>query len=126
VIGSGVFIWPAVSHFLAGFDYDPGANHFGIDLEGEEGDAVVAADNGVVVYAGWNNWGYGYMVVINHGNGWQTLYAHLNVIYVSCGQSIEQGTALGAIGATGNATGAHLHFEMMYQGTKVDPHNYIP
>ena len=124
-IGSGVFFWPTESHFLSGFDYDPSANHFGIDVEGEEGGPVYAADSGVVVYAGWNNWGYGYMVVINHGNGWQTLYAHLNVIYVSCGQSIEQGTALGAIGATGNATGAHLHFEMMYQGTRVDPHNYI-
>ena len=125
VVGSGVFAWPADSHFLSGFDYDPSANHYGIDIEGREGDPVYAADSGVVVYAGWNNWGYGYMVVINHGNGWQTLYAHLNVIYVGCGQSVERGAVFGAIGATGNATGAQLHFEMMYQGIKVDPHNYL-
>jgi hypothetical protein len=126
VVGSGVFIWPADGHFLSGFDYDPSINHFGIDIDGQEGDPVYAADSGVVVYAGWNNWGYGYMVVINHGNGWQTLYAHLNAIYVSCGQSVEQGAELGAIGSTGNATGSQLHFEMMVQGNKVDPHNYLP
>ena len=125
VNGSGVFSWPAKNHFLSGFDYEPGANHFGIDIDGKDGDPAYAADSGVVVYAGWNNWGYGSMVVISHGNGWQTLYAHLNAIYVSCGQSIEQAAVLGAIGATGNATGSHLHFEMMYNGVKVDPHNYL-
>jgi hypothetical protein len=87
-IGVGVFIWPANAHFLSGFDFSPGANHFGIDIDGETGDPVYAADNGVVVYAGWNNWGYGNVVVINHGNGWQTLYAHLDTFYVSCGQSV--------------------------------------
>ena len=80
----------------------------------------------VVVYAGWNNWGYGNMVVINHGNGWQTLYAHLSAIYVSCGQSVWQTNIIGAIGTTGNSSGPHLHFEMMYNGAKVNPHNYLP
>lgn len=125
MLGSGVFIWPADSHFLSGFDYEPGANHYGIDITGQEGDAVYAADSGVVVYAGWNNWGYGYVVVINHGNGWQTLYAHLNSIYVSCGQSVEQSSVIGAIGATGNVTDPNLHFEMMYKGERINPHNYI-
>ena len=125
-IGAGVFIWPTNSHFLSGFDFNPGANHSGIDIDGETGDAVTAVDNGVVVYAGWNNWGYGNVVVINHGNGWQTLYAHLNAYYVGCGQSVYQGSTIGAIGTTGNSSGSHLHFEMMYEGTKVNPWNYLP
>ena len=125
-IGVGVFIWPANAHFLSGFDFSPGANHFGIDIDGETGDPVYAGDNGVVVYAGWNNWGYGNVVVINHGNGWQTLYAHLDTFYVSCGQSVYQGNTIGTIGTTGNSTGSHLHFEMMYNGTKVNPWNYLP
>lgn len=125
-VGAGVFIWPANNHFLSGFDYNPGANHSGIDIDGETGDPVYAVDNGVVVYAGWNNWGYGNVVVINHGNGWQTLYAHLSAYYVQCGQSVYQTNIIGAIGNTGNSTGSHLHFEMMYNGTKVNPHNYLP
>lgn len=124
-IGNGVFIWPANNHFLSGFDYNPSANHPGIDIDGEEGDPVYAADSGVIVYAGWNNWGYGNMIVINHGNGWQTLYAHLSSYYVGCGQSVSQGGVIGTIGSTGNSTGSHLHFEMMLNGTKVNPHDYL-
>jgi murein DD-endopeptidase MepM/ murein hydrolase activator NlpD len=125
-IGIGAFIWPANNHFLSGFDYNPSANHRGIDIDGETGDGVYAADNGVVVYAGWNNWGYGNVVVINHGNGWQTLYAHLSALSVGCGNSVFQGSPIGAIGNTGNSTGSHLHFEMMYAGGKVNPWDYLP
>ena len=125
-VGIGAFIWPANNHFLSGFDYSPATNHFAIDIDGDLGDAIYAADNGVVVYAGWNNWGYGNMVVINHGNGWQTLYAHLSTYNVGCGQSVWQGTVIGAFGSTGKSSGPHLHFEMMYNGTKVNPWNYLP
>jgi LysM repeat protein len=125
-VGAGVFIWPSNNHFLSGFDYSPATNHMGIDIDGNTGDAVYAADNGVVVYAGWNNWGYGNVVILNHGNGWQTLYAHLSAYNVGCGQSIYQGNVIGAIGSTGNSTGSHLHFEMMYNGSKVNPHDYLP
>jgi murein DD-endopeptidase MepM/ murein hydrolase activator NlpD len=125
-IGAAMFIWPANNHFLSGYDYTPSTNHFGIDIDGETGDPVYAVDSGVVVYSGWNNWGYGNVVVINHGNGWQTLYAHLSNILVGCGQSVIQGGVIGAIGETGNAAGSHLHFEMMYNGTKVNPWNYLP
>ena len=125
-IGYGVFIWPANNHFLSGYDYSPSTNHFGIDVDGETGDPIYAVDAGVVVYSGWNNWGYGNVVVINHGNGWQTLYAHLSAIYVGCGQSLMQGSVIGAMGETGNASGSHLHFEMMYNGTKVNPWDYLP
>ncbi|MCK4897714.1 MAG: M23 family metallopeptidase [Anaerolineales bacterium] len=125
-IGIGVFIWPANNHFISGFDYSPATNHHAIDIDGDLGDAIYAADNGVVVYAGWNNWGYGNVVVINHGNGWQTLYAHLSTYNVGCGQSVWQGTVIGAFGSTGKSSGPHLHYEMMYNGTKVNPWDYLP
>jgi len=124
-VGSGSFIWPTATHSLSGFDYEPQANHPGIDISGNEGDAVYATDSGVVVYAGWNNWGYGNVIVINHANGWQTLYAHLSAYYVSCGQFVYQGNTMGAVGSTGNSTGPHLHFEMMYNGVRVNPHDYV-
>lgn len=126
LVGSASFIWPANSHLVTGFDYNPDANHSGVDIDGNTGDPVYAPDHGVVVYAGWNNWGYGNVVVINHGNGWQTLHAHLSAYNVSCGASVAQGAVVGAVGSTGNSTGSHLHFEMMYNGTKVNPHDYLP
>ena len=125
-IGSGAFIWPANNHFLSGYDWSPSTNHAGIDIDGETGDPIYSVDTGVIVYAGWNNWGYGNVVVISHGNGWQTLYAHLNSINVACGQSVIQGSIIAAMGETGNASGSHLHFEMMYNGTKVNPWDYLP
>ena len=125
-VGIGAFIWPANNRFLSGFDYSPATNHAGIDIDGDLGDAIYAADNGVVVYAGWNNWGYGNVVVINHGNGWQTLYAHLSTYNVACGQSVWQGTVIGGFGSTGKSSGPHLHYEMMYNGTKVNPWDYLP
>lgn len=125
-VGIGAFIWPANNQFLSGFDYSPSTNHSGIDIDGDLGDAVYAADNGVVVYAGWNNWGYGNVVIINHGNDWQTLYAHLSTYNVACGQSVWQGTVIGGFGSTGKSSGPHLHYEMMYSGTKVNPWDYLP
>lgn len=126
LVGSGAFIWPSGNHYLSGFDYEPDANHPGIDIAGNEGAPIYAVDNGVVVYAGWNNWGYGNVIVINHGNGWQTLYAHLSAYVVSCGQFVYQGNSIGAIGTTGNSDGPHLHFEMMYNAVRVNPHDYLP
>ncbi len=123
--GSGAFIWPTDNHYLSGLDYTPDANHAAIDIDGNEGSPVYAADGGMVVYAGWNNGGYGNMVVINHGNGWQTVYAHLSAAYVTCGMSVSQGNAIATIGATGNANAPYLHFEMMYNGAKVNPHDYV-
>jgi len=74
-----------------------------------------------VVFAGWSNYGYGYLVVIDHGNGYQTAYAHLSAVGVGCGQSVFQGSNIGAVGATGNASGSHLHFELSYNGVKLNP-----
>ena len=126
-VGTGTFIWPAVNHFLSGFEYSPSTNHFGIDIAGALGNAIYAADNGVVVYAGWNDWGYGNVVVIDHDGGWQTLYAHLSSFNVGCGQSVYQGDVIGAFGSTGNSSGPHLHFEMLNESYgKVNPWNFLP
>lgn len=112
VVGTLIFRWPVEDHTLSGYDYAPSANHLGIDLKGDMGDPVKAVDNGVVVYAGWNDWGYGNMVVVDHGHGWQSLYAHLAEVDVSCGQEVYAGDKLGSMGDTGEADGVHLHFEL--------------
>jgi murein DD-endopeptidase MepM/ murein hydrolase activator NlpD len=124
-VGVGVFLWPTTERWISGYDYNPGANHPAIDIAGSIENPVWASDNGVVVYAGWSNYGYGNLIVIDHGNGWQTLYAHLNSINVGCGQSVNQGQRIGGLGTTGNSSGAHLHFEMIYVGTKVNPWNFL-
>ncbi len=126
-VGTGAFIWPSAAHFLSGYDYSPSTNHFGIDIDGDLGEAMWASDSGVVVYAGWNNFGYGNMVVIDHGNGWQTAYAHMQVIGVGCGQSVFQGTPIGTIGSTGKSSGPHIHFEMLHDSYgKVNPWDFLP
>ncbi|MBE9523708.1 MAG: M23 family metallopeptidase [Chloroflexi bacterium] len=122
-IGTYTFVWPTPSHTLTQL-YDP-VVHRAIDIGGGEGNAIFAADHGVVVYAGWSNWGYGYLIVIDHGTGWQTAYAHLSAVAVTCGQSVFQGTRIGALGNTGNSTGPHLHFEMIFNGAKVNPLNFV-
>lgn len=124
-VGYGTFIYPSNNHTLSGFDYSPETNHNALDIAGNEGEAVYASDAGVIVYAGWNEYGYGNMVMIDHGNGFQTLYAHMSALNVGCGQSVGQGEVIGAIGNTGNSSGAHLHFEIM-AGTKVNPWSYLP
>ncbi|MEO5886034.1 MAG: M23 family metallopeptidase [Anaerolineales bacterium] len=125
-VGFGTFIWPANDHYLSGFDYTPAANHWGIDLAGNEGEGVYATDAGVVVYAGWNNYGFGNMILVDHGGGFQSLYAHLSGLNVGCGQSVGQGDVIGAIGNTGNSSGSHLHFEIMTSSYKINPFDVLP
>ncbi|MEW6716648.1 MAG: M23 family metallopeptidase [Chloroflexota bacterium] len=117
--GSGTFIWPTTNHYLSGNDYWSG--HLGIDIAAGEGMGIMAADSGVVVFAGWATGGYGYMVMIDHGNGYQTLYAHLGQINLTCGQSVYQGQLIGLSGSSGNSTGPHLHFEVRYLGGFINP-----
>lgn len=124
-VGVGVFLWPTTERWISGYDYNPGAGHPAIDIAGNVGNQVWASDNGVVVYAGWSNYGYGNLIVIDHGNGWQTLYAHMNSINVGCGQSVGQRQVIGGLGNTGNSSGAHLHFEIIYLGAKVNPWNFL-
>jgi murein DD-endopeptidase MepM/ murein hydrolase activator NlpD len=125
-VGTGSFAWPTSSTWISGYTYDPSV-HPAIDLGGSVGNGIFASDNGVVVYAGWNDWGYGYVIVLDHGNGWQTLYAHLSAVNVGCGQGVFQGNVIGGMGCTGNCSGPHLHFEMMSdQYGKVNPLNFLP
>ena len=123
-LGSGTFIWPTTETWISGYDYDEATNHRAIDIAGSLGNNVFAADAGVVVYAGWNNHGYGNVVMIDHGNGWQTLYAHLESYNVGCGYYVFQGDVIGGLGSTGNSSGPHLHYEMRYNGTPVNPNNF--
>jgi len=123
-VGEGFFIWPTPATFLSGYGFSD--FHPGIDIAGSEGTAVYASATGVVVYAGWNNYGYGEMVVIDHGDGWQTLYAHLSQVNVACGQATFQGNVIGRVGNTGNSSGAHLHFETESDAYgKVNPYNFV-
>ncbi len=125
-VGLGSFIWPSQSHYISGFDYSPETNHRGIDIAGNTGEAVWAVDAGVIVYAGWNDWGYGNMIMVDHGTGWQSLYAHLSSVKVLCGMSVDQGTLIGAIGSTGQSSGSHLHFELMHTlYSKVNPWDFL-
>jgi murein DD-endopeptidase MepM/ murein hydrolase activator NlpD len=126
IVGDGFFIWPTTERWLSGYDYSPETNHNGIDIAGDTGYPIYAADDGVVVYSGWSYSGYGNLVVIDHGNDWQSLYAHLETIFVSCGESVFQGATIATMGNTGNSSGSHLHFEMLYGSAKVNPWNFLP
>jgi hypothetical protein len=122
-IGTGTFVWPTTDHGISGYTYDA-ATHPAIDIAGAEGNPIYATDSGVIVYAGWSDYGYGNLIVIDHGNGWQSAYAHLSAIAVGCGQSVYQGGYIGAMGTTGNSSGPHLHFELSINGVKVNPLDY--
>jgi len=100
--------------------------HPAIDIAGWVGSPVTASDGGYIVLAGggWNG-GYGSHVIIDHGNGFTTLYAHLNSIFVSPGMTVSKGQQLGTIGNTGNSTGPHLHFEVRYNGVPYNPSKYL-
>jgi LysM repeat protein len=122
-VGSGTFVWPTTDHSISGYNYSD--IHPAIDIAGQTGNPVYAADTGVVVFAGWSNYGYGLLIVIDHGNGFQTAYAHLSNIGVACGQSVFQGGYIGLLGNTGNSSGSHLHFEIIFNGAKPNPLNYV-
>lgn len=124
--GEGSFSWPAVGGYISStMGYRWGKLHKGIDIARPSNPTIKAADNGVVVSAGWDNGGYGNKIVINHQNGFQTVYAHLSSIGVKAGQTVEKGSAIGVMGATGDATGVHLHFEVYKNGALQDPLSYI-
>ncbi|RKQ32947.1 M23 family metallopeptidase [Oceanobacillus halophilus] len=102
-----------------------GRTHKGIDIAGPSNRNILAADNGVVESAGYNNGGYGNKVVINHNNGMKTIYAHLASIDVKAGQTVEKGHKIGVMGSTGNSTGVHLHFEVYKNGSLKNPLDYV-
>ncbi len=125
-IGTGSFVYPTSRHYLSGFDYSTKTNHLGIDLAANLGDPIYAADGGVVVYAGSNSYGYGNMIMVDHGTGFQSLYAHLSAIFVNCGDNVTQGQTIGSAGATGHASGPHLHFEVRTATAVINPWDVLP
>lgn len=125
-VGSGYFVWPTPGRSISGYSFSINI-HPAIDIGGGEGNAIYAVDAGVVVYAGWHNGGYGNVVVIDHGNGWQSLYAHMSSVSVGCGDGLFQGNVIGGLGSTGNSSGTHLHYEMQNdQFGKINPLNFLP
>lgn len=127
---SGKLLWPASGPMLSGFGYriHPilGTNRFhsGIDIGAPHGARVIAAAGGEVIQAGYFG-GYGYSVMLYHGGGYATWYAHLSSINVSMGQMVERGKLVGLVGSTGWSTGPHLHFEIRINGTAQNPMEYL-
>jgi murein DD-endopeptidase MepM/ murein hydrolase activator NlpD len=120
------FIWPTKGVLTSGFGWRWGRMHRGIDVAGPVGTPIVAAADGVVITAGWNSGGYGYLVEIQHPDGSMTLYAHNNRILVQKGQQVSQGQQISEMGSTGYSTGPHLHFEVHPAGKgAVNPMAYL-
>lgn len=123
-VGTQAWHWPTDMRFLSGRNY--GYYHPGLDFAADYGSPIYASDIGVVVYAGWNYYGYGNLLIVDHGNGWHTLYAHLDQLGANCGQVVAAGQIIGLAGSTGNSTGPHLHFEMRGPTGRVNPWHYLP
>jgi murein DD-endopeptidase MepM/ murein hydrolase activator NlpD len=120
--GSGRFAWPTQG--LLSQRYWSG--HLGIDIAGRPGTPIRAADDGYVVMAGRDTWGYGNQVVIDHGNGYWTRYAHLQKISVKAGDVVKKQQQIGTMGSTGRSTGPHLHFEVIQGGVRRNPQGFLP
>lgn len=125
-VGSGTFYWPVpnyryVSRWMS-------ADHKGADIVAPAGTPIIAADSGKIEYAGWHNhpYGYGNYVIIDHGNGWKTLYGHMSAFAVSTGDAVEAGQVIGYVGNTGYSFGNHCHFEMYYNNSLVSARTYFP
>lgn len=131
VAGTGAFIWPVPSctYLTSRFGlrvhpiYGTTKSHTGVDIGAESGATIVAADGGTVVMAGVNS-GYGNCVMIDHGNGYKTLYGHMSSIAVTNGQTVSQGDTIGYVGSTGVSTGPHCHYEVWKDGSRIDPEQF--
>jgi len=118
VTALGSFVWPASGRITQGYRF----YHKAIDIANRAGGPILAADSGTVVIAGWpDNSGYGSRVLIDHGNGFATMYAHMSLVQVAMGQRINRGDVIGQMGSTGRSTGTHLHFEIRKGGVLLDP-----
>lgn len=122
VTASGSFIWPASGKLTQGYRF----YHKAYDIANRAGGPILASDGGTVTVAGWpDNSGYANRVMIDHGNGFVTLYAHLSLIQVQAGQRVNRGDVVGQMGCTGRCSGTHLHFEIRQGGVLLDPGAYI-
>lgn len=120
--GVGRFVWPTGSWRITQYYWWA---HRAIDIGAVIETPVYASDGGTVIYSGWSPIGYGNLLVLDHGNGFQTYYAHLNSIWVASGQFVPQGTPIAGVGTTGNSSGPHLHFEIRYNGVLLNPLDYL-
>jgi len=114
--------WPTNSYRMTQYFT---LRHYGVDIGNKTGQPIYAAADGVVEVAGWNRGGYGYYLIVNHGNGFKTLYGHASKLYVAKGQQVNRGQVIAAIGSTGRSTGPHVHFEIISNGRKINPLGYI-
>lgn len=124
VTGSGEMGWPLDGGWISD-TFISDRNHKGLDIAANEGTDIYAAADGVVISAGWNSGGYGYMVQIDHLNGYQTVYGHMSSVFAVENQTVTKGQLIGAVGDTGNSYGSHLHFEVRYMGVCLDPELFL-
>ena len=126
---TGSFMWPVpyTHNITSYYAWRWGRMHWGIDIaaSGVNGQDIVASDGGTVTFAGNDGGGYGNYIIVDHGNGYSTCYAHCSSIAVSAGQYVSKGQTIGYVGSTGNSTGPHLHFEVRYGSDKLDPLNFV-
>jgi murein DD-endopeptidase MepM/ murein hydrolase activator NlpD len=120
--GTGSFGWPVSGRITQKY----WEGHRAIDIGAPKGSPIYAADSGYVTYVGWSDLGYGYMLIIDHRNGFQTLYAHLSWYFPEVGQSVAKGELIGKVGSTGRSTGPHLHFEIIQNDVKRNPLGFLP
>lgn len=122
VSATGQFIWPTSGVITQRFSW----YHKGVDIANHVGTSILAADSGKVIVAGWtDNTGYGNRVMIDHGNGYVTLYGHMSQVNVQVGQTVHRGDVIGLMGSTGRSTGPHCHFEIRHGGGNEDPLSYL-
>ena len=114
--------WPTVGHRITQY-YS--WRHNGLDIANKIGTPIYAADAGIIEIAGWNRYGYGNQILINHGGGKKTRYAHLSKFAVKVGDRVKKGQYIAAMGSTGHSTGPHIHFEVIFNGVRYNPLNYI-
>lgn len=127
-VGSGRFSRPTygtiTARYGSGGSRWSSGRHTGLDFAAPTGTPITAADSGRVSFAGWKG-SYGYMVILNHGNGYETYYAHCSKLLVSVGEVVSKGDVIAKVGSTGNSTGSHCHFEVKYNGVTKNPENYL-
>jgi len=123
-LGTGYFVWPLAPPYLLTQEYWGG--HPAIDINTYFRQPIFASDSGTVAFSGWDDTGYGNLVIIDHGNGYRTYYAHNEANLVRAGQVVAQGQQIAESGSTGNSTGEHLDFRVLYGGSFFNPLEYLP
>lgn len=124
-VGTGEFARPTSGTFTSSFGSRWGRNHNGIDIGAGTGTPVYASDNGTVIYSQYNDGGYGYLIQIDHGNGYVTYYGHCSELLAKVGDVVAKGDLIAKVGNTGRSTGPHLHFEVRKNGEVQNPENYL-